>query len=70
VLSYEVGAIKPEPAIFRHACAELGVQPTRALMVGDTTADAGAAQVGCSTLVLPATPPGEPHGLAAILGLL
>ena len=70
VLSYEVGAIKPEPEIFRHACEELGVAPTRALMVGDTAADGGAVQAGCSALLLPATPPGQPHGLAGVTALL
>ncbi|MGH3750248.1 MAG: HAD family hydrolase [Micromonosporaceae bacterium] len=70
VLSYELGVCKPDPAIFRHACAELGVDPTRALMVGDTAADAGAARAGCSALVLPISPAGQPHGLGAVLGLI
>ncbi len=66
VLSYEVGVRKPEPAIFRHACAQLGVVPSRALMVGDTVADAGAADAGCSVLVLPPSTPGGLHGLGAV----
>jgi HAD superfamily hydrolase (TIGR01509 family) len=70
VLSYEVGRTKPDPAIFWRACAALGVDPERALMVGDTAADAGAAAAGCSVLVLPESEPGKVHGLGGILRLL
>jgi FMN phosphatase YigB (HAD superfamily) len=35
-LSFEVGAVKPEPAIFAHACAGLGLPPGQVLMVGDS----------------------------------
>lgn len=70
VLSYEVGRCKPDPAIFLHACSALGVPPERALMVGDTPADAGAVRVGCPALVLPAADSGEPNGLAAALALV
>lgn len=69
VLSYEVGHTKPDPAIFRHACGLLGVEPGRTLMVGDTPADAGATAAGCTTLVLPAAGPGESNGLGAVLSL-
>ncbi|WP_051571026.1 HAD family hydrolase [Cryptosporangium arvum] len=69
VFSYEVDAMKPSPKIFRVACEELGVEPERALMVGDTTADAGAVEVEMPALVLPASPPGAVHGLAAVLAL-
>ena len=69
VLSYEVGRCKPDPAIFRHACADLGVEPERALMVGDTPADAGAVKAGCAALVLPAAEPGLANGLGATLAL-
>jgi HAD superfamily hydrolase (TIGR01509 family) len=70
VLSYEVGRVKPDPAIFYKACAALRVDPERALMVGDTPADAGAAAAGCSVLVLPESEPGKLHGLGGILRLL
>ncbi|WP_433617161.1 HAD family hydrolase [Dactylosporangium sp. CA-139114] len=70
VLSYEVGRVKPDPAIFWNACAALRVDPERALMVGDTPADAGAAAAGCSVLVLPESEPGKVHGLGGILRLL
>jgi HAD superfamily hydrolase (TIGR01509 family) len=69
VLSYEVGTCKPDPAIFRHACRELGVEPERTLMVGDTPADAGAVDIGCRVLILPAASPGVENGLAAVLDL-
>jgi HAD superfamily hydrolase (TIGR01509 family) len=69
VLSYEVGRCKPDPGIFRAACAALGVEPDRALMVGDTPADAGAVAAGCPVLVLPPADPGGVNGLAAVLDL-
>lgn len=69
VLSYEVGRIKPDPAIFLRACGVLGVEPERALMVGDTPADAGAVRAGLATLVLPSADPGKTNGLAAVLDL-
>jgi HAD superfamily hydrolase (TIGR01509 family) len=68
-LSYEVGRLKPDPAIFLRACGMLGVEPERTLMVGDTPADAGAVQAGCAALVLPAAEPGRPNGLSATLAL-
>ncbi len=51
VFASEVGARKPEPAIFLHALAALGVEPARALMVGDSLAAdvAGAAALGIAT---------------------
>ena len=52
VWSEEVGARKPEPAIFLHASAALGVEPTSAMFVGDAldTDVAGAARVGMTTV--------------------
>ncbi len=68
-LSYEVGACKPAPEIFRAALDGLGVAPRDAVMVGDTPADAGAAALGCRCLILPPGPPGAVHGLDAVLRL-
>jgi putative hydrolase of the HAD superfamily len=34
-LADEVGMVKPDPELFRHACRELGSEPTRTAMVGD-----------------------------------
>lgn len=68
-LSYEVGRCKPDPAIFRYACRELGVEPENALMVGDTPADAAAVDAGCRALILPSAPPGAANGLSGVLWL-
>ncbi|EHR63438.1 HAD family hydrolase [Saccharomonospora cyanea] len=49
VLSYEVGAIKPDPEVFRIALDRLGVAAEHTLMVGDSEeADGGAARLGCA----------------------
>ena len=68
-LSYEIGRMKPDPAIFLRACGMIGADPERTLMVGDTPADAGAVQAGCSALVLPAAEAGRHNGLGATLAL-
>ncbi|MGV9824390.1 MULTISPECIES: HAD family hydrolase [unclassified Gordonia (in: high G+C Gram-positive bacteria)] len=48
-LSYEVGAIKPNPRIFHAALDELGVPGYDALMVGDSEeADGGSRRIGCA----------------------
>jgi FMN phosphatase YigB (HAD superfamily) len=69
VLSYEVGRCKPDPAIFQHACGLLRVDPERALMVGDTGADAGAVVAGCRALIVPAASPGATNGIEGALDL-
>ncbi len=69
VLSFEIGAVKPDPAIFEYAVKALGVSPSRTLMVGDSWRDdAGAAQLGIRTLILPPTS-GPRRGLDAVLRL-
>jgi FMN phosphatase YigB (HAD superfamily) len=66
VLSCEHGAAKPAPALFRAACAELGVTPADALMVGDNPlTDGGSAAAGVAALVLPGAPPDGARGLWA-----
>lgn len=68
VLSFEVGAVKPDPDIFHMACDALGVEPEKTLMVGDhREADGGAMDAGLGFLHLPMTPPGTPHGLDVVL---
>jgi HAD superfamily hydrolase (TIGR01509 family) len=48
VLSFEVGAVKPDAAIFETALTRLGVAAERAVMVGDSDeADGGARALGC-----------------------
>jgi HAD superfamily hydrolase (TIGR01509 family) len=70
VLSYEVGAAKPAPEIFRAACAAAGTPPAATLMVGDhPSADGGATALGIRTLLLPMSAAGAPHGLDAVLAL-
>lgn len=70
ILSFEVGAVKPHAPIFERALSALGVAPGRALMVGDSARDdAGAAQLGIRTLLLPRTR-GVVHGLDLVLRLV
>jgi HAD superfamily hydrolase (TIGR01509 family) len=57
VLSFEVGAIKPDAAIFDAALTRLGVQPARAVMVGDSDeADGGARALGCGFILVDPLP--------------
>jgi len=56
VLSAELGAAKPEPAPFRTALERLGVEPARALHVGDDEVDEqGAAAAGMRFAPAPLT---------------
>jgi FMN phosphatase YigB (HAD superfamily) len=69
-LSYEVGAVKPERAIFIRALELIGVPADRALMVGDSFRDdAAAAALDIRTLILPRTR-GAAHGLGSVLRLI
>ena len=43
VTSTDVGAAKPDPAVLLTVCARLGIDPGRALYVGDRDTDAAAA---------------------------
>ncbi|WP_375503943.1 HAD-IA family hydrolase [uncultured Jatrophihabitans sp.] len=57
VLSYEVGVEKPDPEIFRFACAALKVAPSEALMVGDNpSADGGSTGAGIPFVQVSADP--------------
>lgn len=69
VLSYEIGAIKPEPAAFRTALDLLGAAPQRTLMVGDSDeADGGARRLGCAFAQVDPLPTTErPDGLLSAL---
>jgi HAD superfamily hydrolase (TIGR01509 family) len=71
VLSFEAGVVKPDPAIFELACARLGSEPARTLMVGDNpAADGGATRAGLPVwLVPPAGRAGRDNGLRRLLGL-
>ena len=60
VLSFEVGAIKPELEIFRKAVQALGVPATETLMVGDSEeADGGARALGCEFALVDPLPTAE-----------
>ena len=68
VLSYEHGVTKPHPTMFERACADLGVPPERALMVGDSpVADGGAAAIGMPVLLLPPHHQDGPRRLDLVL---
>ncbi|SEF29451.1 Haloacid dehalogenase superfamily, subfamily IA, variant 2 with 3rd motif like haloacid dehalogenase/haloacid dehalogenase superfamily, subfamily IA, variant 3 with third motif having DD or ED [Amycolatopsis pretoriensis] len=69
VLSFEVGAIKPELEIFRTAVQALGVPATETLMVGDSEeADGGARALGCEfALVDPLPTADRPDALLTAL---
>ncbi|MHB1164990.1 MAG: HAD family hydrolase [Candidatus Nanopelagicales bacterium] len=70
VLSYEVGAVKPDHRIFEAALDRLGLPAERVLMVGDNAHDdGGGASLGLRTLILPRTA-GRTHGLAAVPALV
>lgn len=65
VLSFEVGAMKPDPRIFRTALERLGIAAEETLMVGDSEENDGAArEVGCSFALVDPLPTDErPTGL-------
>ena len=68
VLSYEVGMIKPDPAIFQLACDRVGVAPAAAVMVGDHAADGGGATLGVRTYFVDLVPVEErPDALISVL---
>ncbi|MFE5260817.1 HAD family hydrolase [Streptomyces coelicoflavus] len=71
VLSYEHGIRKPDPRLFGVACAALGVEPGRTLMVGDDRrADGGAKALGCGVHFVEHLPVAErPDGLRPVLDL-
>jgi len=69
VLSFEVGAVKPNPEIFQTALTRLGVDAKDALMVGDSEeADGGAEAIGCAFALVDPLPTWErPNGLREAL---
>jgi HAD superfamily hydrolase (TIGR01549 family) len=70
VLSYEVGAVKPDHRIFKAALDALALPADRVLMVGDNANDdGGGASIGLRTLILPRTN-GPIHGLDAVTALV
>lgn len=69
LLSYEEGFCKPDPALFKAACARLDADPDRTLMVGDDRrADGGAEAVGIRTFYVDPLPVLErPDGFTPLL---
>ncbi|WP_145910358.1 HAD family hydrolase [Kitasatospora viridis] len=72
LLSYELGAQKPDPRIFLAGCEALGLAPQDVLMVGDhLEADGGATALGCAFHQVPHLPVAErPAALSPLLDLL
>jgi putative hydrolase of the HAD superfamily len=68
--SFEVGAEKPDPAIFLAAAKSLGVKPGETLMVGDHEVDRGAERAGMRVFILPAEFDGDVRGLNRVVALL
>ena len=70
VLSFEVGAMKPDPRIFGIALERLGMTAGEALMVGDSEENDGAArEVGCAFALVDPLPTDErPRGLVEAVG--
>ncbi|WP_018251460.1 HAD family hydrolase [Salinispora mooreana] len=70
VLSFEVGLVKPDPAIFAHALELLNVPGSHTLMVGDSPRDdVGGVSLKIRTLILPRTE-GPVHGLGTVLQMV
>ncbi|MGX9789587.1 HAD family hydrolase [Mycobacterium sp. MMS18-G62] len=69
VLSFEVGAIKPDAAIFETALTRLGAEAEQTVMVGDSDeADGGARNVGCGFVLVDPLPTSQrPDGLRSAL---
>lgn len=60
VLSFEVGAVKPDAAIVESALTGLGGRPECALMIGDSDeADGGARALGCRFVLVDPLPTAE-----------
>ncbi len=71
--SYEVGAVKPEPAIFGHACEGLSLSPDQVLMVGDSHRSdvEGAESFGIRSVWLRRGYAGEwPHSIGSLKELV
>jgi len=70
-LSFEVGREKPDPQLFLKACADLGCDPRRTLMVGDNPSrDAGASATGMRAFILAGEHRIGERGLRQVLSLL
>lgn len=70
LLSFEVGVVKPDPAIYELALDLLGLPGSQVLMVGDSLRDdVGGVPLQIRTLILPATK-GPVHGVGLVLRMV
>lgn len=70
LLSFEVGLVKPDPAIYAYALEILGIPGSQTLMVGDSPRDdVGGVPLQIRTLILPRTE-GPVHGLGTVLQMV
>ena len=70
VLSFEVGLVKPDPAIYARVLKLLDVAGSQTLMVGDSPRDdVGGVALDIRTLILPRTR-GPVHGLGMVLRMV
>ena len=70
VLSFEVGLVKPDPAIYARALELLDLPGIQTLMVGDSPRDdVGGVPLRIRTLLLPRTD-GPVHGLGTVLQMI
>lgn len=70
VLSDERGVVKPDPAIFEQACADLGLTGPDVVMVGDSAVNDGAAtRVGARFVLVDPRPTRAPDTLLRAVGL-
>jgi FMN phosphatase YigB (HAD superfamily) len=70
VLSFEVGLVKPDPAIYARALELLDIPGSQTLMVGDSPRDdVGGVPLKIRTLILPRTE-GPVHGLGTVLQMV
>ena len=70
VISYEVGAVKPDLRVFEAALEALSLTAEQVLMVGyNANDDGGGTRLGMRTLLLPRTA-GHTHGLIAVPALV
>lgn len=64
LIADEIGMCKPDPAVFRHACAAIGTRPQETVMVGDRYDRdcSGALEVGMRAILLRVRPETYPTG--------
>src|SRR2546423_11590090 len=67
--SFEVGAEKPDPAVFLAAAKSLGGKPSETLMEGDHAVARGAERAGMRVFILPTGVDGDVRGLDGVLAL-